>query len=126
MSVDKSGTLCYIYGHRKTYEFSSRKNELLFEERKVSFKDMIDAIEDDGLIAMIDHNNQIDYPHQQLFIVSRDNYIYAVPFVTKNETTVFLKTIFRSRKLTRKYLNLRCENENEKTNGKTVEKNKKD
>ena len=115
MGVDKSGTLCYIYGDRRTYEFSSRKNERLFDERKVSFKDMIDAIESDGLVAVIDHSNQIDYPHQQLFIVSRDNYIYAVPFVTKSETIVFLKTIFRSRKLTREYLNPRDKNENEKT-----------
>jgi len=38
-----------------------------------------------------------------MFIVEIGGYVYAVPF-TENDNSYFLKTIFPSRKLTKKYL----------------------
>lgn len=40
-----------------------------------------------------------------MYVIEIDSYIYLVPFV--NEKIIFLKTIFPSRKATKKYLNER-------------------
>lgn len=37
-------------------------------------------------------------------LLNIDNYVYAVPFVYENDSTIFLKTIFPTRKSTKKYL----------------------
>ena len=44
------------------------------------------------------------YLGQKIFIVEIKNYVYAIPFIQKKENWFFLKTIFPSRKLTKKYL----------------------
>jgi hypothetical protein len=36
--------------------------------------------------------------------LNTNNYVYLVPFVKKDESTIFLKTIFPHRKLTQPYL----------------------
>ena len=50
------------------------------------------------------HPNKLKYPNQKIYIVNLNGYVYLVPFVRKNTQTIFLKTIFPSRKLTKKYL----------------------
>lgn len=85
------------------FNFPPEKNRLLVEQRGISFEEIIEAISSEKLIDVTDHPNQIKYPGQQLFIVDIDGYVYAVPFVYENRTTVFLKTIYPTRKLTRKY-----------------------
>ncbi len=104
---DKSHTLCYIIAmdsQKLQYEFSEDKNRLLIKERGVSFEDIISAIENGGLIDTVKHSNTSKYPTQEVYLVEIDDYIYAVPFVQKDEQIIFLKTIFPSRKLTKKYL----------------------
>lgn len=83
------------------YDFCSQKNKQLIIERGISFEDVIAAIQDDRLLDVIKHHNQERYVHQLVYVV---NYVYLFPFVRKDEETVFLKTIFPSRKLTRQYL----------------------
>jgi hypothetical protein len=51
----------------------------------------------------IDHPNQEKYPHQSVFIMEINAYIYIVPYI-ENEEEVFLKTIIPNRKMTKKYL----------------------
>jgi len=63
------------------------------------------------LIDVDDHHNQIKYPNQKFLILNINNYICAVPFVVKSPSTLFLKTIFRNRKLTKIYLNREIEDE---------------
>ena len=84
------------------YKFSEGKNLLLQASRGISFNEVVHAIENGGLLDTVDHPNP-NYKHQKMFVVEINEYIYLVPFVEK-ENGVFLKTIFPSRKATKKYL----------------------
>ena len=95
----------------KVYAWDENKNELLKYERHVSFKKVVFSINNGGLLARMDHPNQTRCPHQQIFVVLVDDYVYIVPFVEGDEN-YFLKTIIPSRKLTREFLKKR-EGENE-------------
>lgn len=86
------------------FEFSAKKNQFLIKERGICFEDVIAAIDDSNLLDIIKHQNEKKYPNQKIYIVRLDGYVYLVPFVRKDEQTVFLKTIFPSRMLTKKYL----------------------
>jgi uncharacterized DUF497 family protein len=86
------------------YEFSADKNQLLIKERSISFEDVVAAIDNGKLLDTIEHYNVARYPNQEIYVVDVNGYIYLVPFVRKDEQTLFLKTIIPSRKLTKKYL----------------------
>lgn len=86
------------------YEFSPDKNQALIEERNISFEDIVSAIDNGRLLDIIDHPNELKYPNQKIYIVELNGYVYLVPFVRKNKQTVFLETIYASRKLSKKYL----------------------
>ena len=87
----------------KYFDWSKEKNELLKIKRGVSFEDVLISLEVDGLIKITNHPNQKKYSGQKIFILVINNYVYMVPFVEDKEK-VFLKTIFPSRKATKKYL----------------------
>lgn len=84
--------------------FDHDKNYCLFKQRKISFEQIIDAIEAGGLLAMENHPNIKKYPNQSVFYVKIDNEVYVTPFVMEDEETCFLKTIFASRKARKKFL----------------------
>lgn len=86
------------------YEFSAEKNQFLIKERGISFEDIIAVINDGGMLDVLPHPNSAKYPNQEIYVVNIDNYIYAVPFIRKDENVIFLKTIFPHRKLTKRYL----------------------
>ena len=86
------------------YEFSPDKNQALIEGRNVSFEDIVAALDNGKLLDVIVHLNELKYPGQKIYIVDLNGYVYLVPFVRKNAQIIFLKTIFSSRKLTKKYL----------------------
>ena len=85
--------------------WSEEKNRRLKDDfdRAICFEDIALAIESGGLLDDVQHVNGIKYPHQRVYIVLFNNYVYCVPYVVDGEN-VFLKTIYPSRKLTRKYL----------------------
>lgn len=87
----------------KYFSWSGDKNELLKKERGVSFEDVVLSIDQDGLLDIMEHPNQNDYPGQRIFVVRIGEYAYLVPFV-EDEHEVFLKTIIPSRKATKNYL----------------------
>jgi hypothetical protein len=87
-----------------TYEFPIEKNQWLLNERGISFEIIIAAIENDQLLDIIYHPNQSKYPHQKMYVLYINEYVYLVPFVEKNEETIFLKTAFASRKATKLYI----------------------
>jgi hypothetical protein len=92
----------------RQYNFSAEKNEQLIRERGISFEEVISVLNDDGkLLDIIEHSNLEKYPGQRIYVVNINEYVYLVPFVRKTECEVFLKTIFPSRKLTKKYLTQR-------------------
>lgn len=83
--------------------FNEEKNQLLKATRGISFEDILNAIENDGLLADMSHPS-LNRSSQRLFVVEIGKYVYAVPYVKnphKNE--IFLKTAYPSRTLTKKY-----------------------
>jgi hypothetical protein len=87
----------------KHFSWNEEKNEILKEERQISFEDVVFYIEQGFLLDVLEHPNQEKYKGQKIFVVEIDEYAYLIPFV-EDENEVFLKTIIPSRKATRKYL----------------------
>jgi hypothetical protein len=88
-----------------TLLWSEDENALLKAQpdRTVHFEGIVSAIECSGLLDDIEHLNDSRYPHQRQLVLLFNNYIYCVPDGIDGDT-VFLKSIYPSRKLTRKYL----------------------
>jgi len=84
----------------KYINWNSEKNKKLIKERGVSFEICLVKIENKDIKDTLD---SLLYPHQKIFVLEINNYIYLVPFV-ENEDGIFLKTIIPSRKFTKKYL----------------------
>lgn len=87
----------------KAFRWNHEKNESLKIDREVSFEEITLAIEEDGLLDILHHPNQVKYPGQRILVVCLRDYIYLVPFVEEADF-YFLKTIIPSRKATRDYL----------------------
>ena len=87
----------------KYFSWNEEKNELLKEERQISFEDAVFYISQGFLLDVLEHPNQEKYQGQKIFVVEIDDYAYLVPFV-EDEREIFLKTIIPSRKATKKYL----------------------
>ena len=83
----------------KYLNWNSEKNELLKQERGISFEEIAYLIES-GLVIGIEENP--GYPNQKMYVLEIDNYAIIVPFVV-NDDEIFLKTAFPSRKYTKKY-----------------------
>jgi hypothetical protein len=96
----------------KPFRWNHNKNEVLKNERGISFELIALAIEADGLLDELRHPNTEKYQNQFVLVVAFAGYVYLVPYVEEPEY-YFLKTIIPSRKATRDYL-LRS-NSNEKT-----------
>ncbi len=86
------------------YDFSAEKNQQLIKERGISFEEVIAAIGEGAVLDVWPHPNPAKYPNQKMYVLNMSNYVCLVPFVKKDKNTVFLKTIFPHRKLTKKYL----------------------
>jgi uncharacterized DUF497 family protein len=86
----------------KRFEWNEEKNKLLRNERQISFEEIVDALKKGKLIDRYKHPNEETYCHQEIFVVYIKDAAYIVPFV-EDEEKYFLKTIFRSRKATKKY-----------------------
>ena len=87
----------------KPFAWDEVKNLILKRERDVSFEEVLTAIDEGGLLDLLEHPDRKKYPHQRIFVVNIGGYAYLVPFV-EDEEKVFLKTIIPSRKATKKYL----------------------
>jgi uncharacterized DUF497 family protein len=90
----------------KYFDWDKSKNSKLRAKRKIGFEDVQQVIEGGNLLDTVSHPNKVRYPNQKMFVVKIDNYVYLVSFV-EDEEKFFLKTIFPSRKATRKYLTKR-------------------
>lgn len=86
----------------KIYAWNSDKNELLIQERGISFEDIVLNIHLGNEVDIYDHPNQERYPRQKISVVLVEGYAYLVPFV-ENKDEIFLKTIIPSRKATKYY-----------------------
>jgi len=77
--------------------FDEEKNKKLFEQRGITFEQIIEAILNDKVLHDMTHPNKEKYPKQRLMIVNLDNYTYGVPYL-RNEQEVVLKTIYPDRR----------------------------
>lgn len=87
----------------KPFRWNPDKNETLKVERNISFEIIVLAIEADGLLDELRHQNVEKYPNQSVLVVTFDGYVYLVPYVEEPDH-YFLKTVIPSRKATRDYL----------------------
>ena len=103
MCVDKTHTLDIDWIMESDFDWNEDKNQLLVEQRGISFERVISAIERGGLVEVLEHPNQKRYRGQMIYVVDIEQYLYLVPFVTRSDGSRFLKTIIPSRKATRDY-----------------------
>jgi hypothetical protein len=94
----------------KPFRWSHDKNEWLKTERRISFEEIVVAMEAEGPRDVLRHANPDRYPRQRVFVVVIAGYVYLVPFVEEPEY-YFLKTVVPSRKATRDYLKRECRDE---------------
>ena len=87
----------------KPINWNAEKNRKLIEERSISFEAIIFCLQSGGLLDDVSHPNKEKYPHQRIFVVAVDEYVYLVPYVESDEE-IFLKTVVPSRKATKQYL----------------------
>ena len=69
------------------FDWDPEKNEWLKAERKISFEEIALLLSNGILWKRTKHPNQKDYPHQEVFLVPINNYIYFVPYVIDGEMT---------------------------------------
>lgn len=86
------------------FHYSNQKNEKLLKERGLGFEEIINSIHEGNLLAIRDHPNTLKYPKQKMMFVRLVSEIYCVPFVLDTEESVYLKTLFASRKARREFL----------------------
>ena len=84
------------------FKWDAEKNKLLKKERNVCFEDVVALIYEDKVLDVIVHPNIQKYPHQKIYILRLQGYVYMVPFV-KNRDEIWLKTIVPSRKMNKLY-----------------------
>ncbi len=87
----------------KYFDWNEVKNSHLVNERGISFERVLLAIEEGGLLDVLEHSNPEKYRGQRVMVVQIEGYAFLVPFV-EDEDRIFLKTVIPSRKATRKYL----------------------
>ena len=87
----------------KPFRWNHDKNEVLKRDRRISFEEIVLAIESDGLLDELRHTNPEKYPNQSILVVAFDGYVYLVPYV-EEPGYYFLKTVIPSRRATRDYL----------------------
>ncbi len=72
--------------------------------RGVTFEDVVSAIREGRILSDEVHTNKTRYGHQRVYVVQIEEYAYLVPYVEKDEHTIFFKTIIPSRVATKQYL----------------------
>lgn len=73
------------------------------KERGISFERIVVAIEEGNLLGIFEHPNKERYANQIVIIVEIDNYAICVPAIEEENGDFFLKTLFPSRKYTKRY-----------------------
>lgn len=84
------------------FDWNDDKNTLLKERRNICFEDVVTSIQENKLLDIV-KNPSANHQNQYCLIVEIMDYAYIVPFVKEGET-FFLKTIYPSRKQTKKYI----------------------
>lgn len=86
-----------------SFVWNDEKNEELKTRHGFGFERIVVAIQNGALLADRTHPNSERYGHQRQLIVEVERYAWIVPFIRDGDK-FFLKTMFPSRKATRRYL----------------------
>lgn len=84
------------------FNWNKEKNNILKASRGISFEEVVNAIEERNLLEIIPNQSK-NHEGQNCFLVKINDYAYIVPYV-ENEESIFLKTIYPSRKHKKFYL----------------------
>lgn len=85
------------------FDWNEEKNRRLKEDRGVCFEDVVTAIHENRILD-IEKLRSSSHKGQIAYIVEIENYAYVVPFViNEDKEFIFLKTIYPSRKRTKKF-----------------------
>jgi len=83
------------YNSVKEIKWNASKSALLKQTRGASFEDILRS----RFIGLYEHHKR---KNQFILLYEYNNYIWVVPCIIR-KTTLFLKTLYPSRKFTRKY-----------------------
>ncbi len=83
----------------KIIRWNNEKNELLKQKRGIGFEIIETLIENGEILDVLTNSND---PNQKIFVFEIEQYVVSVP-VVESEDEIFLKTLFKSRKLNRQY-----------------------
>ncbi|ARU48482.1 DUF4258 domain-containing protein [Sulfurospirillum diekertiae] len=86
---------------KKKIVWDEAKNQLLKEQRGICFEEILQVIEEGGILNIYKHPNTEKYPNQKMVEVLFNKYVWVIPFV-ENEDEIFFKTAFPSRKAMKK------------------------
>jgi len=81
--------------------YDEKKNQILFDQRGLTFEQAIEIISEEGVLLDFQHSNFEKFPNQRIMVISINNYPHCIPYVMDGEKFV-LKTIFKDRRF--KYL----------------------
>jgi uncharacterized DUF497 family protein len=80
--------------------WDEEKNAKIRKERGVSFEEIVQKIAGEEILDILEHRTR---KHQKIFVVVLNGKIHAVPFIWDEDGNMFLKTIYPSRKLQKRY-----------------------
>ena len=83
----------------KYLNWDPQKNEILKQERRISFEEIAYLIECGQVLGIEENSSR---PNQKIYILEIGDYAIIVPFV-ENDNEIFLKTAFPSWKYTKRY-----------------------
>ena len=86
------------------FRYNHKKNAELLFEQNTGFEAVIQSITDGNLLDVKLHHNQGECEGQKILYVRMIDQVYAVPYVQENEDSIFLKTLFLSRKAKKEFL----------------------
>ena len=81
----------------RTILWNEEKNSLLLEQYGVGFGDVVLAMRAGHIVTSKSHPNRDRYPNQSIMVLWINDYPYVVPYI-EDENSVFLKTLYPSRK----------------------------
>ena len=85
--------------------WDNEKNDLLKKNRLISFEQIVISIENGMIADVFENPNSKKYKGQLFILVEVNNYIYVIPsIISESGEECHLKTIYPSRKYTKKYL----------------------
>jgi len=85
------------------FRYNFEKNAFLLKTRGIGFEEIIEEITNGHLFKITDHHNPDKYPNQKIMHIKCLGTIYLVPYVIESGETIFLKTLYPSRKATKAY-----------------------